>query len=140
MASRNAYYGNLEQTQSDDLDITQWLAWFLDTLEKAMHQAMSRMDRVLAKARFWQHQTNTALTERQIKVLNRLLDTAGEEFEQGINARKYQSLAKVSKATATRDLADLLEKGCLRKLPGGGRSSRYTLALKTIESLAITPI
>jgi len=133
MASRNAYYDNLEQTQSGDLDITKWLAWFLDTLEEAMHQAMSRMDRVLAKATFWQCQATTVLNERQIKVLNRLLDTVGEEFDQGINARKYQSLAKVSKATATRDLADLLEKGCLRKLPGGGRSSRYTLTLKTIE-------
>ncbi len=59
----------------------------------------------------------------------RLLDTAGEEFEQGINARQYRSLAKVSKAAATRDLADLLDKGCLARLPGGGRSTRYTIAL-----------
>ncbi|MFB9866871.1 DeoR family transcriptional regulator [Vreelandella sulfidaeris] len=62
-------------------------------------------------------------------MLNRLLDTAGEEFEQGINARNYQSLAKVSKATAARDLAELLEKGCLSKLPGGGRSTRYSVLL-----------
>ena len=67
------------------------------------------------------------LSERQIKVLNRLLDTVGEEFEHGINARKYQSLAKVSKATATRDLVDLLEKECLEKLPGGGRNTRYVV-------------
>jgi Fic family protein len=57
--------------------------------------------------------------------LNRLLDTAGEEFAPGLNARKYQALAKVSKATATRDLAELVDKGCLEKLPGGGRSTRY---------------
>ena len=67
------------------------------------------------------------LNERQIKVLNRLLDTAGEEFREGINARKYQSLAGVSKATATRDLADLVEKSCLLQLPGGGRSTRYAV-------------
>ena len=67
------------------------------------------------------------LNERQIKVLNRLLDSVGDEFAQGINARKYRSLAKVSKATATRDLTELLEKGCLEKMPGGGRSTRYTL-------------
>ncbi len=73
------------------------------------------------------------MNERQIKVLNRLLDTAGEEFEQGINARKYQSLAKVSKATATWDLAELLEKGCLYKLPGGGRSTRYSVLLGRTE-------
>ncbi|MCL7751440.1 Fic family protein [Guyparkeria hydrothermalis] len=127
MARRNAYYDQLERAQRGDLDITPWLAWFLDTLEAALRQALERLDRVLAKARFWHHHATTVLSERQIKVLNRLLDTAGEEFEHGINARKYQSLAKVSKATATRDLADLVEKGCLRKLPGGGRSTRYAL-------------
>ncbi|RBP33480.1 Fic family protein [Marinobacter pelagius] len=130
MARRNSYYDILERTQSSDLDITRWLSWFLDTLEEALQQALLRVDRVLVKARFWQHHSTTVLNERQIKVLNRLLDTAGEEFEQGINARKYQSLTKTSKATATRDLADLLDKGCLDRLPGGGRSTRYTLPLE----------
>jgi Fic family protein len=68
------------------------------------------------------------LNERQVKVLNRLLDTAGEAFEHGLTASKYQSMTQVSKATATRDLAELLDKGCLRKLPGGGRSTRYVVA------------
>jgi len=78
-----------------------------------LQRALSRVDRVLAKAKFWHRHSTKVLNERQIKVLNRLLDTAGDEFEQGINARKYQSLAKVSKATATRDLAELVHKGCL---------------------------
>ncbi|WP_271910230.1 Fic family protein [Vreelandella alkaliphila] len=129
MARRNAYYGHLESAQKGSLDITPWLLWFLDTLKEALEQALLRIDRVLMKATFWQRHATTVLNERQIKVLNRLLDTAGEEFEQGINARKYQALAKVSKATATRDLAELLEKGCLSKLPGGGRSTRYTVLL-----------
>lgn len=81
----------------------------------------------MRKARFWQAHAQTVLNERQVKVLNRLLDLAGEEFTSGINASKYKSLAKVSKPTATRDLTDLLEKGCLVKLPGGGRSTRYTV-------------
>ncbi|ERP91706.1 hypothetical protein Q666_02460 [Marinobacter sp. ES-1] len=59
----------------------------------------------------------------------RLLDSAGEEFGKGINARKYQSMAKVSKATATRDLTDLVEKGCIFQLAGGGCSTRYALLL-----------
>jgi Fic family protein len=80
---------------------------------------------VVNKARFWQRHSQTVLTERQVKVLNRLLDSQGEEFELGINARKYQSIAAVSKATATRDLADLVNKQCLDPLAGGGRSSRY---------------
>ncbi|WP_235041474.1 Fic family protein [Vreelandella profundi] len=129
MARREAYYDHLESAQKGSLDITQWLLWFLDTLKEALKQALLRIDRVLMKTTFWQRHATTVLNERQIKVLNRLLDTAGEEFAQGINARKYQSLAKVSKATATRDLAELLEKGCLSKLPGGGRSTRYSVVV-----------
>ncbi len=129
MARRNAYYAQLEQSQRGELDITPWLTWFLDTLEEALQQALLRVDRVMSKTRFWQRHATTVLNERQIKVLNRLLDAAEDEFTQGINARKYQSLAKVSKATATRDLAELLDKGCLKRLPGGGRSTRYAVVM-----------
>lgn len=128
MARRQAYYDHLEHTQKGGLDITKWLAWFLGVLEEAMQQALMRVARVLEKTRFWQHHATTVLNERQIKVLNRLLDSAGEAFENGINVTKYKSIAKVSKATATRDLSELLGKGCLRKLPGGGRSTRYAVA------------
>lgn len=128
MARRSAYYDRLESAQKSSLDITPWLLWFLETLKEALEQALLRIDRVLIKATFWQRHATTVLNERQIKVLNRLLDTTEEEFVQGINARKYQSLAKVSKATATRDLADLLAKNCLCPLPGGGRSTRYKVA------------
>ena len=129
MAHRPEYYAQLEAAQKGDLYITPWLAWFLDVLEEAMQQALRRFRNVLAKSRFWQRHAQSQLNERQLKVLNRLLDGAGEEFEHGINARKYIALTGASKPTATRDLADLLEKGCLTKLPGGGRSTRYAVAL-----------
>jgi Fic family protein len=135
MAQRKAYYCNLESTQKGDLDITEWLAWFLDILEEALQEALSRIALILDKARFWQLHATTVLKERQIKVLNRLLDNAGKEFENGINARKYQSLTKVSKATATRDLTDLLEKGCLCKLSGGGRNTRYAIATEKTRKI-----
>jgi Fic family protein len=136
MARRNAYYEHLESTQKGSLDITTWLNWFLDTLEESLQQALLRVDRVMEKSRFWQRHAMTPLSERQIKVLNRLLDSAGEEFEYGINARKYQSLAKVSKPTATRDLGDLVSKGCIFQLPGGGRSTRYALLLSAHSQMA----
>lgn len=127
MARRNEYYDQLEAAQKGSLDITAWLSWFLSVLEDALNQGLIRFNRVVQKTRFWQQHSQTVLTERQVKVLNRLLDGQGEEFLHGVNASKYMSLAKVSKATATRELADLLTKGCLVKLPGGGRSTRYTL-------------
>ena len=125
LADRADYYRVLETSQKAGLDITHWLEWFLRTLYDSLQQALQRIDRVLAKARFWQQHHHHVLSTEQIKVLNRLLDGGERGFEQGISAAKYQSVAKVSKATATRHLADLLEKGCLIRLPGGGRSTRY---------------
>jgi Fic family protein len=131
MARRKEYYEQLEAAQKGTLDITQWLIWFLSVLDDAIQQGQHRFQRVINKTRFWQQQAQTPLTERQIKVLNRLLDTEGEAFPHGINASKYKALAKVSKATATRELSDLLNKGCIVKLPGGGRSTRYMVAIKS---------
>lgn len=122
---RAGYYRTLEASQKGALDITAWLQWFLSTLLNSLEHALVRIDRVLAKARFWQVQHSQMLSAEQIKVLNRLLDGGEKGFESGISAGQYQALAKVSKATATRHLSDLLEKGCLLRLPGGGRSTRY---------------
>jgi len=142
--NRKGYYDILENTQNcntdyqqkdehSTTDITAWLVWFINVLAEAMQQGINRIDRVVNKTRFWQLHSQTILTERQVKVLNRLLDSAGEEFSQGINASKYKSLARVSKATATRDLAELLAKECIQKLPGGGRSTRYCIATRAVS-------
>ncbi|WP_339535882.1 Fic family protein [Pseudomonas hunanensis] len=124
---RAGYYRILEASQKSTLDITAWLQWFLGILLKSLEQALARIDRVLAKARFWQAHRTDSLSPDQIKVLNRLLDGGEKGFEAGISAAQYQSVAQVSKATATRHLSDLLEKGCLRRLAGGGRSTRYQI-------------
>ena len=121
------YYRVLEQTQKGGLDITAWLVWFLDTLNATLEQAQQAITRTLAKSQFWQRHGSEPLSAEQIKVLNRLLDGGENGFLQGISASQYQKVAKVSKATATRHLADLLEKGCLEKLPGGGRNTRYQI-------------
>lgn len=124
---RNDYYQILEQTQRGSLDITAWLVWFLDTLEQTLDQAIASIEITLKKTRFWREYVHAGLSPEQIKVLNRLLDGGERGFEGGISAAQYQKVAKVSKATATRHLADLLQKGCIEKLPGGGRSTRYQI-------------
>ena len=68
-----------------------------------------------------------ALSEEKRTVLNRLLDGGENGFEQDISASQYQKVSKVSKATATRHLSDLLEKACIVKLEGGGRNTRYQI-------------
>lgn len=131
--NRHDYYQILEATQRGGLNITPWLVWFLQILLQTLDQAMQRIDRVLSKTRFWHKHRDAGLSTEQVKVLNRLLngDLLSEKprggFEGGISAAQYQAVAKVSKATATRHLSDLLEKGCLIRLPGGGRSTRYQI-------------
>ena len=127
MAQRQAYYRVLEQTQRHGMDITDWLSWFLEILQQALQEALDKIQSILLKARFWQQHAATVLNPRQIKVLNRLLDAGPEGFQGGLNARKYMGMTKTSKATATRDLTDLLEKNCLRKAAAGGRSTHYEI-------------
>lgn len=127
LEDRAGYYRQLELSQRGTPDITAWLHWFLVTLLRSQQHAISRIDRQLVKARFWLNRGGQELTAEQIAVINRLLDGGAHGFESGISAAQYQALAMVSKATATRHLAELVAKGCLRKLPGGGRSTRYLI-------------
>ena len=92
-----------------------------------MDSALGQVRQVLLKTRFWRRHAQTILSDRQIEVINRLLDAGPNGFEGGLNARKYRGLTSVSKATATRDLGDLLEKGVLCQLSGCGRSSGYAI-------------
>ena len=124
---RAGYYRILESSQKATPDITEWLTWFLQTLLRSLQQAIERIESVLGKTRFWQAHRESELSVEQTKVLNRLLDGGERGFGHGISAAQYQAVAKVSKATATRHLAELLEKGCLQRLPGGGRSTRYQI-------------
>lgn len=127
MENRKGYYEILEQTQKGELDITAWMQWFLATLKHAIEAALARIDFVLLKARFWQLHGQDGLNTQHIKVLNHLLDAGPGGFEGGMSAAKYKGVAGVSKATATRHLAHLLEKQCIKKTDGGGRSTRYEI-------------
>ncbi|WP_425557239.1 Fic family protein [Corallincola platygyrae] len=126
---RSGYYRILEQTQKGTLDITAWLEWFLDTLNDALDSSLLAIERTIAKTRFWQKFRESGFHPAQAKVLNRLLDGGEKGFENGINASQYQKVAKVSKATATRHLTELLDKGAIEKMAGGGRSTRYQIKL-----------
>ncbi|MHC8398926.1 Fic family protein [Pseudomonas sp. MDT1-17] len=128
LEDRSSYFRVLETSQKATTDITDWLEWFLKTLSRSLQQAMARIESVLGKTRFWQAHRTAELSNEQTKVLNHLLDGGERGFEHGISAAQYQAVAKVSKATATRHLSELLEKGCLKRLPGGGRSTRYQIS------------
>jgi len=123
---RRAYYDILERTQKQSMDATEWLAWFLATLHRAVDQAQHTLDAVLAKTRFWQRWAapgSAPLNERQVRLVNRLLDG----FEGKLTSSKWGRMAKCSPDTALRDITDLLARGVLRKSDAGGRSTSYEL-------------
>jgi Fic family protein len=120
---RNAYYDMLEQTQKGDMDITEWLQWFLSCLQRALLASDEILGTVLRKARFWERYAGLSLNDRQRLVLNKLLDG----FEGKLTSSKWAAIAKCSSDTAVRDINDLLQKQVLVRLPGGGRSAGYGL-------------
>ncbi len=118
-----AYYDLLERTQKGTLDITPWQDWFLNCLLRAIEGSREILDAVLIKARFWERFAKVSLNERQIKMLNMLLDG----FEGKLTTSKWAKMTKCSQDTAHRDIVDLMERNALRKDPGGGRSTSYSL-------------
>ena len=117
----------LEKSQKGDGDVTEWLEWFLGCYIRAVAGSNKLIAGVLAKADFWKKHPAAQISDRQRKVVNRLLDAGRGEFEGGLTTRKYVSIAKVSRATAFREISDLLEKGFLNQNTAGGRSSNYDL-------------
>ena len=127
MTDRDAYYEVLERTNKKDGDISEWLKWFLACMSRAILSSNRLLSNVMQKARFWKRNAQTDLNNRQRKALNRLLDAGPGGFEGGLTNRKYAGMTHISRATAQRELADLVKKGILRPNPGGGRSSSYDL-------------
>ena len=121
---RKDYYEVLERTQKGSIDVTGWLSWFLGTLGRAVVSSQTTLDAVLIKARFWQRWAGQPLNQRQVTLLNRLLDG----FEGKLTSSKWATIAQCSPDTALRDITQLLDLGVLQKTPGGGRSTGYELA------------
>jgi len=129
MDERARYYKMLQENQGASRDITLWLEWFLEMFCKSIKKSKLLIEIVLVKDAFWQKNNQIEVSTRQRKVLNKLLDVGQGNFEGGLTTRTYAALTKVSKATAFRELADLLEKGMLQRNASKGRSVRYALKI-----------
>jgi Fic family protein len=118
------YYTPLQQAQSGN-EITEWIDYFVKTILVAQIDAEALIDFTLKKTQYfdrWKEQ----LSERQTKVISRMLEEGPKGFQGGMNASKYTSLTKASKATATRDLQHLLAMGAIVLVgDAGGRSTSY---------------
>jgi Fic family protein len=127
LKERTDYYAILERTQKADTDVTAWMTWFLDCLDRAIMGAETVLELVLAKAQFWDGVRGVALNSRQQLMLNKLLNG----FEGKLTTAKWAKIAKCSSDTALRDIQYLIAKGILLTDAPGGRSTSYSLCAPT---------
>ncbi len=120
---RKDYYYTLEWAQKGDMDISRWQEWFLNCLLRAIDGSRETLHAVMVKARFWERFAKEPLNQRQIKMMNKLLDG----FEGKLTSSKWAKITKCSQDTATRDIKDLIRRGALKQDKGGGRSTSYSL-------------
>src|SRR6266849_3099263 len=125
LEERKGYYDVLEKTQAGSLDITEWLTWFLDCLDRAIDQSSRISDSALEKELFWQDlkKRNLALNGRQKKVLNKLFSG----LEGKLTRDKWMKITKASSRTALRDIEELIAAGVIEQEEAGGRSTSYRL-------------
>lgn len=133
---RKGYYKALEYTtgyikkEDNFLDITYWCEWFLQTLYKALHDAKMKLNFIVSKTKFWDKYRDKNLNARQIKVLNFILDIGIENFKGNLSKKKYMSISSSSSSTASRDISELLEVGCIKQVKGTlGRNVSYELVI-----------
>lgn len=127
LKERKDYYRILELSQKRDLNITEWLEWFVNCFDRSLDASEDLLTNIFTKAEFWQRFQMAQINSRQRKVINVLLDAGKDNFEGGLTTRKYVGLTKVSRATAGREILDLLEKKMLTKNQASGRSASYDL-------------
>lgn len=133
MNNRKNYYANLEKSCRGDMDITPWLVWFLACFKDAINNSINMIDDISYKSHFWERHARTEINTRQAKVLNRLLNEGRDGFIVGMTTRKYMQLTRTSRATAYRELSDLVDKKCLRPIAKKGRSAAYEIDWSAIR-------
>ena len=126
-SDRKRYYAMLEQSNKE-LEVTAWLEYFAETVLDAQAYALRLVDFLIAKTRLYDRLLGS-LNERQEKVLARMFREGVEGFKGGLSAENYMAITGTSPATATRDLADLVMKGALRRT-GERRHTRYWLNIE----------
>jgi Fic family protein len=123
LKERSSYYDALERAQNGTGDYTDWLDWYLGCYGRCLNEAIDEVSAAMMRTRFWQVYKAVSLSERQRKVISRML----MGFEGRMTKEKYAKIGKCSGPTATRDLTDLVEKKIFASDGKGGRSSGYII-------------
>ncbi|WP_438751104.1 Fic family protein [Pararhizobium sp. O133] len=124
---RRTYYDQLERNQRT-LDVTEWLVYFAETVLEALETTLKRVAFYIAKAHFYDR-FRGQFNDRQEKAIARMFREGPAGFLGGLSAENYIAITRTSRATATRDLVDLVTKGALSR-KGERRHTRYALNLR----------
>ncbi|MDR0757875.1 MAG: DUF4172 domain-containing protein [Tannerella sp.] len=120
---KELYSQVLMRAQSGNLDVTEWLLWFLYCLETALVEAEEALTRTLEKSKFWEKYRLIRLNERQVRMINLLWENTGCK----LTSSYWASVNLCSPDTALRDIQDLINKNILHRNSSGGRSTCYEL-------------
>jgi len=126
LSRRKAYYAALEAANKGN-EVTAWLSWFAGIVIEAQRRTTARVEFLIEKTRLLDR-LRGELNPRQEKALLRMLREGPEGFKGGLSAGNYATITGASPATATRDLADLVDKGALLRI-GERRYARYEIAI-----------
>lgn len=127
--NRKEYYEVLDNVcKQTNQDITIWMQWFVKLLEISIDETLQKVEVVQTKAKFWGKHRDIQLNDRQKKVILKMLSYLPEKFEGGMRVNKYMSLTKSQRLTASRDIADLVQKGIFESF-GKGRGVYYELKI-----------
>lgn len=133
--NRHDYYSALQTAQTGPMNITPWITWFLGQFALACQHTEQHIALALQKAQFWARHAQQSFNPRQRKTLQKLLDAGDAGFLGGLTAEKHSKITGASKATATRDLTDLLQKGALI-VQGVGKATKYAINVEGWNQLA----
>ncbi len=127
-----AYYDMLERSNRRN-EITDWLVHFAETILDAQAETQRWVEFLIAKTRMLDR-LRSRLNERQEKAILRMTREGPHGFRGGLSAENYLAITGTSRATATRDLQDLVEKRALA-CSGRLKGTRYRLVMEGGRSL-----
>ena len=137
-SDRKGYYDELEKAQNlfynRDFDFTKWVLWHTNMINSALEVSLEQIKTISEKTKFWDNAREYTLNERQLKVLNKLLDKGMENFEGGLSTKKYAHMVSTSIPTAKRDITQLLGYGLIKQVDGSaGRNTRYVISNNMVK-------
>lgn len=125
--NRSQYYDLLDAVcKQKSMDVTVWVEWFLQMIESSLDDTFLKIETIKLKTEFWDRCSYIAFNERQKKAVTKMVSLLPEQFQGGMKINKYMNLTHSTRITASRDLADLVEKKILQ-IHGAGRGVYYTL-------------